>query len=484
MSQKESAGLSAPEVQTSAMTEIRQIPLDLIRESPWNPRQIYPEAEMNELIGSMKQWGFRQWLPIVVRPVIDAKGCEAFEIGAGHRRSRAAREADLDIVPCIVRAMTDEEFLDVLNFDNSGRKDVHPLHEAGGWRAWMEKTGKGVPDIAARIGQSEEYVYQRLKYDSLISEAREAFLAGKITGGHAILIAREKPEDQEECLEFCLPADWEEPDQGASVRELASFIQRSFRKAKAMDTPAAPPGSPAPAAPSAPAPSPSVPPEPPRSAPAPSASATKTPEPDKPPSSEDTKDRIFLELSVRLAILQAIRKKITATRALAKWEIADLIYLILDEKISRSGISELCRIHGIAFRASQNVWDDAPFIAMRKALMSLPAEEMLRLAIELPLVNEFDSGAIQRNETPVKLMYLARSSGVDAVKIRRETEEAAKNASGGKRKEVKPPAAKKQPAAKPKAAAKPAPKKAAKKAPAKKSAAPKKPTPKKSKKGA
>jgi len=198
--------------------EIRQIPLDRLRESPWNPRQYYPEAAMAELVASMQESGFRPWLPIMTRPLPDG----FFEIGAGHRRSRAAREAGLKSVPCIVRDMTDEQFLDVLNFDNCGREDVHPLHEAAGWSAWMEKTGKGVADIAARIGQSKEYVYQRLKYSALAEPVRKAFIDGDITAGHAILIAHQQPAEQLKSLKYCIP---DNVRVRPSVRDLQSHIK-------------------------------------------------------------------------------------------------------------------------------------------------------------------------------------------------------------------------------------------------------------------
>jgi hypothetical protein len=120
--------------------------------------------------------------------------------------------------------MTDEQFLDVLNFDNAGREDVHPLHEAGGWRQWMEKTGKGVLGIAARIGQSKEYVYQRLKYAALIESAAKAFLDGAISAGHAILIARLEPKAQEGALKFALAEDWQRRKPG--VRALADHLHR------------------------------------------------------------------------------------------------------------------------------------------------------------------------------------------------------------------------------------------------------------------
>jgi hypothetical protein len=122
--------------------------------------------------------------------------------------------------------MTDEEFLDVLNFDNCGREDVHPLHEAAGWNAWMEKTGKSVIDIAARIGQSKEYVYQRLKYSALAEPVRKAFIDGDVSAGHAILIARQQPAEQMKSLEYCLPKNGYR--QRPSVRDLQSHIKFSL----------------------------------------------------------------------------------------------------------------------------------------------------------------------------------------------------------------------------------------------------------------
>lgn len=223
-------------LQTSAMTSGPElIPIEELIESEWNPRQHYPDGPMSELVESMRTSGFREWLPLVVRPLPEDRWRmpglpRAFEIGAGHRRRRAAERAGIKLIPCVVRQMTDEEFLEVLNFDNSGREDVHPLHEASGWRAWMEKTGKGVKDIAARIGQSIEYVYQRLKYAALIEEARAAFLDTRITAGHAIEIARIQADDQKKALRACGAPDW---DQAAlpSVRALREMIRAQFSKA-------------------------------------------------------------------------------------------------------------------------------------------------------------------------------------------------------------------------------------------------------------
>jgi ParB family transcriptional regulator, chromosome partitioning protein len=195
-------------------------PLEKLRESPLNPRQFIPEAGIVELAESMRANGFRAWLPIVARPCGDGFA----EMAAGHRRRLGALRAGLTQVPVVLRPMSDEEFLEVLNFDNSGREDVHPLHEAAGWHDWMARTGKGVLDIAARIGKSKEYVYQRLKYAELIPEAREAFLEKKFTADHAVRIARRTPEVQKKALVFMAPR-WN--GQIPTTRELDNWLHDS-----------------------------------------------------------------------------------------------------------------------------------------------------------------------------------------------------------------------------------------------------------------
>lgn len=214
----------APEIPISVTAtgpiETQLIPLERLVESEWNPRQYYPDGPLQELVESMRSSGFRQWLPLLVRPM----GNMFFEIGAGHRRRKAAELAGIEQVPCIVQPMTDEEFLDVLNFDNTAREDVHPLHEAAGWQHWMQKTGKGVADIASKIGQSIGYVYQRLKYASLIDDAKKAFLDDQIRARQAVMIARLQPEDQAKALKFAI-TDYQ--GHVPSVRQLGDFIQRN-----------------------------------------------------------------------------------------------------------------------------------------------------------------------------------------------------------------------------------------------------------------
>lgn len=203
---------------------LQQIPLTKLHESLLNPRRSFDEKSLKELADNLTQVGVLT--PLLVRP--NSKG---YEIAAGHRRYRAAKLAKLSEVPCVVRELSDASFLEIMTIENLQREDIHPLDEALGYQALIDKTGMEVEAIAAKVGKSESYVYQRLKLAALIDKAQKAFLDDKITAGHAILIARLQPKDQKEALEYC--TGWINV---RSVRDLASWIERDIH----MDLHAAP----------------------------------------------------------------------------------------------------------------------------------------------------------------------------------------------------------------------------------------------------
>ena len=177
-----------------ADTTYQEIPIAQLRESPLNPRKHFDVEKLKELTASILANGIHT--PLLVRPVN-----AHFEIGAGHRRYRAARAAGVDVVPALVRPMTDEQFLELLNFENLEREDIHPLEEADGYRILMQKAGHSVESIAARVGKSVKYVYDRVKLLALTPEVRKLFLENRITAGHAILLARLSPKDQARAID-------------------------------------------------------------------------------------------------------------------------------------------------------------------------------------------------------------------------------------------------------------------------------------------
>lgn len=190
-----------------------------IRESPLNPRKHFDERKLAELADSIRAKG-------VLVPLIVRETPTKFEIAAGHRRFRAAKMAGLESVPCLVRSLSDDEFLEVLTIENLQREDVHPLEEAAGFRELLKRSANDVAALAAKIGKAESYVYRRLALNLLTDEARELFWADKIGLGHAMLMCRLK-EDQQCRLLADIPGleRWDGP---IPVNSLRSIIRDRF----------------------------------------------------------------------------------------------------------------------------------------------------------------------------------------------------------------------------------------------------------------
>lgn len=200
-------------------SEFRTVPIGDLRESKQNPRHHFDKQGLEDLASSIKAHGVLT--PILVRP-----NNGHFEIAAGHRRYRAAKAAGLAEIPATVRDLSDTELLEVLVIENLQREDVHPLEEAEGYRALIEKAGYDAEAIAAKVGKSASYVYQRLKLAELIPPAKKAFFDDAVTAGHAILLARLQPSDQAEALKI---ATDENRYRGTmSVRELSGWIAENI----------------------------------------------------------------------------------------------------------------------------------------------------------------------------------------------------------------------------------------------------------------
>jgi ParB/RepB/Spo0J family partition protein len=175
-----------------------------IAPSATNPRKNFDEGALGELASSISMHGVLQ--PVVVRPwPAERKHPKGFaetplyELVVGERRWRAARIAGLEEIPASVREMTDDQVAEVQVVENLQRTDLHPLEEAEGYRQLMAKR-YDVARIAERTGHGVRYVYDRVKLLSLTKEAQKIFLEGRITIGHAIVLARLSPADQARAL--------------------------------------------------------------------------------------------------------------------------------------------------------------------------------------------------------------------------------------------------------------------------------------------
>jgi ParB family chromosome partitioning protein len=170
--------------------------------SATNPRKNFDEASMAELTASVREAGVQQ--PILLRKV-----GEKFEIVCGERRFRAATAAGLETIPAIVRELDDAAAYQAQIIENLQREGVHPAEEADSYAAMMGPDGldMSVEDVAKKVGKTTGYVAQRLRLRMLEIDAKLLFIKGTITLGHALLLARLTPVDQERAIRFMLDCD-------------------------------------------------------------------------------------------------------------------------------------------------------------------------------------------------------------------------------------------------------------------------------------
>ncbi|MEO6804846.1 MAG: ParB/RepB/Spo0J family partition protein [Edaphobacter sp.] len=189
---------------TQTSTEYRNLPLADLTESATNPRRIFEDAALKELAESICAHGVLS--PLLVRPISE----QGFEIVAGARRYRAARLAEATTIPVRIVNLTDAEALEAQLIENLQRRDVHPLEEAQGFRALLnlEEPKYSVEQISAKTGKSPTYVALRIKLTDLTTTVVEAFYAEEIGTGHALLLAKLQPDQQEKALAECFREEW------------------------------------------------------------------------------------------------------------------------------------------------------------------------------------------------------------------------------------------------------------------------------------
>ncbi|QPK79159.1 ParB/RepB/Spo0J family partition protein [Corynebacterium lizhenjunii] len=182
------AGKRQPKPATIGAT-YREIPLGEVTPNPKQPRTVFDEDGLNELIHSIKEFGLLQ--PVVVRPAAEG----GFELIMGERRWRAASKAGLATIPAIVRDTADDALLRDALLENLHRVQLNPLEEAHAYAQLLEEFGVTQNELADRIGRSRPQVTNTLRLLKLPVEVQKRVAAGVLSNGHArALLGLEDPE--------------------------------------------------------------------------------------------------------------------------------------------------------------------------------------------------------------------------------------------------------------------------------------------------
>ena len=156
-----------------------ELPVDDVRPNPRQPREVFDEDAMAELVHSVREVGLLQ--PVVVRPADDG----GYELVMGERRWRATRQAGLDTIPAIVRETGDDALLRDALLENLHRAELNALEEAAAYQQLLEDFGCTHDELAARIGRSRPQISNTLRLLKLSPAVQRRVAAGVLSAGHA-----------------------------------------------------------------------------------------------------------------------------------------------------------------------------------------------------------------------------------------------------------------------------------------------------------
>ena len=198
---------------------LREIPVELVRPNPRQPRRSFDEGALAELAESIRARGVLQ--PIVVRSLPGGH----YELVAGERRLRAARIAELESVPAVVREADDWERLDIALAENMARIDLNAVEEARACAMLVDDLGLTKEEVGRRVGRSRVAISNLIRLLELPEEALELIEEGRLSEGHGRALLMCKDHATRRRLAF------DARDAGWSVRE----TERQAREAETGD---------------------------------------------------------------------------------------------------------------------------------------------------------------------------------------------------------------------------------------------------------
>ena len=207
----ESAPAHEPQVASVHGLRYAELAVDSIVPNPRQPRAVFDEQALAELVGSISSIGLLQ--PVVVRPAGDG-----YELVAGERRLRASRLAGLTVIPAIIRETNDDALLRDALLENLHRANLNPLEEAAAYQQLLEDFGCTQEELAARIGRSRPQVSNTLRLLRLPPPVQLRVAAGVISAGHARALLSLSDPDAMTALATRIVAE------GLSVRSVEEIV--------------------------------------------------------------------------------------------------------------------------------------------------------------------------------------------------------------------------------------------------------------------
>lgn len=199
--------------------EIKDISVEKIKPNPFQPRDRFTEESLEELANSIEKKGILQ--PVTVREVQYDK----FQLVTGERRWRAAKIADLEFIPAIIRDFEDEEMMEVALIENLQREDLNPIEEAYAYQKMINKFDITQKEVAERVSKSRSAIANTLRLLKLPPSVQEIVSRETISMGHARALLPLDADKQRELAQKIVEKD-------LSVRETEGLVKKHLEKNK------------------------------------------------------------------------------------------------------------------------------------------------------------------------------------------------------------------------------------------------------------
>lgn len=203
---------------TATADSVVQVDPEKIDPNPHQPRTTFDQKELDALADSIKLHG-------ILQPTVLTPAGERYQLIAGERRVRAAKQIGLKKVPAIIRSFDEQQKLELALIENLQRAELNPIETATAYRKLAEQFNLSLAEIARRIGRGRPTISNALRLLALPDEAKEAIAKGEITEGHArvLLTIANKPK-QLEMIDLIIKHRW-------NVRQAEEFA-RGVRTSK------------------------------------------------------------------------------------------------------------------------------------------------------------------------------------------------------------------------------------------------------------
>lgn len=185
--------VASPTPAVESGERVQSVPLSRIIASPLQPRTVFRDEHLQELVDSIKEHG-------IIQPLIARQRGEYFELIAGERRWRAAQKLGLAEAPVILREASDQDVLELALIENLQREDLNAIEEANAFARLAREFGLRQEDIAQKVGKSRATIGNSMRLLDLHEQVQSWLTQDRISVGHAKVLLQLKSHEQQALL--------------------------------------------------------------------------------------------------------------------------------------------------------------------------------------------------------------------------------------------------------------------------------------------